>query len=319
MPEWRETVKSKISIIGAGNVGASCAQRLVERGYADIVLVDIVPGLPQGKALDISESGPIIGFDSQIVGTNDYKATAKSDLVIITSGLSRKPGMTRDELLLANMKIISEVTCTVASYSPDCLILMVANPVDPMTQLALQVSEFDRSRVFGLSGVLDGARLASFIAAELQTSVENISTCVLGQHGGSMVVIPHLTTVSGIPLTQLLPAEKIDSLVKRTIDGGAEIVNLLKTGSAFYAPSAAIAQMADAVLLDKKQVMCCATYLQGEYGIKNTVLGVPVKLGRRGIEQIIELDLTPEEKAQLTNSARAVKELVDVMASGKAS
>ncbi|MBI4295794.1 MAG: malate dehydrogenase [Chloroflexi bacterium] len=318
MPRWRGAVKSKISIIGAGNVGASCAQRLVERGYVDIVLLDIVPGLPQGKALDISQSGPIVGFDSQIAGTNNYKETANSDLVIITSGLSRKPGMTRDELLLANMKIIAEVTRNVVNYSPGCLILVVANPVDAMTQLALQVSEFDRSRVFGLSGVLDGARFASFIAAELQTSVENISACVLGQHGGNMVVIPRLTTVSGVPLTQLLPHDKIDKLVKRTVDGGTEIVNLLKTGSAFYAPSAAIARMADAVLLDRKQVMCCAACLQGEYGIKGTVLGVPVKLGRHGIEQIVELELTPEEKAQLTDSAKSVKELIDVMAGNKA-
>lgn len=270
-------------------------------------------GLPQGKAWDISQSAPVIGFDSRIIGTNSYKETANSDLVIITSGLSRKPGMTRDELLLANMRIISEVTRNVVDYSPECIIIMVANPVDAMTYLALQTSRFPRNRVFGLSGVLDGARLASFIAAELNTSVENISTCVLGQHGGNMVVIPRLTTVNGVPLTRLRPQETIDRLVKRTVDGGAEIVNLLKTGSAFYAPSAAIARMVEAVILDRKQILPCATLLQGEYGISDTILGVPVKLGKAGIEQVIELELTPEEKIQLTDSAKAVQELIHTM------
>jgi malate dehydrogenase len=308
---------AKISIIGAGNVGASTAQRLVERGYADIVLVDIVEGLPQGKALDISESGPVAGFNTNITGTNDYKDIANSDLVIITSGLSRKPGMTRDDLLLANMKIIRDVTRNVVAASPNCIILMVANPVDPMTYLGLKTSGFPRNRVFGLSGVLDGTRLASFIAAELKVSVENVATTVMGQHGGAMVIIPRLCTVNGIPLTSLVSKEVVARLVQRTVDGGAEIVNLLKTGSAFYAPSASIAQMADAVIMDKHKVFPCVTYLQGECGLKDVVLGVPVKLGKTGVEQVIELELTADEKQQLVGSANAVRELIEVMAASK--
>ena len=303
----------KVSIIGAGNVGASCAQRIAEKGYADIVLVDIVPGLPQGKALDILESAPILNFNSHITGTNSYEETANSDVVIITSGLSRKPGMTRDELLLANMNIVTEVVHDVASHSPDCIVIMVTNPVDAMTRLAIEVSKFPPNRVFGLSGALDSARLRSFIAAELRVSVEDVFAYVLGEHGKNMVVIPRLCTVNGVPITEILPPETVDKLIERTIGGGAEIVDLLKTGSAFYAPSAAAVQMAEAVLLDKKQVLPCATYLQGEYGIKDTVIGVPVKLGRNGIEQIIELEITEEEKAQLTNSAKAVQELVKTM------
>ena len=303
----------KITVVGAGNVGASCAQRIAERGYADIVLVDVVEGLPQGKALDILEAGPIVNFDAQLIGTNSYQETANSDVVIITSGLSRKPGMTRDELLLANMNIITEVTRNVVNYSPNGIIIMVVNPVDAMTYLALNVSNFPPTRVLGLSGVLDSARLSSFIAAELDVSVRDISACILGQHGENMVVIPRLCTVNDTPITEILPSETIDRLVERTIKGGAEIVGLLKTGSAFYAPSAAVAQMTEAVILDKKQVLPCATYLQGEYGIKDTVISVPVKLGRSGIEQIIELELTPEEKAALANSAEAVKQLTDIM------
>jgi len=309
-------MRNKISIIGAGNVGASCAQRIVERGYADIVLVDIIEGLPQGKALDILESAPIISFDSRIVGTNSYKETANSDVVIITSGIGRKPGMTRDELLLTNMNIIKEVTSNVIKYSPNCIIIMVTNPVDAMTYLALRLSHFPRSKVFGLSGVLDAARLSSFIAAELGVSVEDVSACVLGEHGKNMVVIPRLSTVSGVPITKLLPQKTIDKLVERTIKGGAEIVELLKTGSAFYAPSAAVAQMVDAIILDKKKILSCATYLEGEYGFKDTVIGVPVKLGRNGIEQIIELELTPEERQALANSAKAAQELVKTMRLG---
>ena len=303
----------KISIIGAGNVGASCAQRIAEKGYADMVLVDIIPGLPQGKALDILESAPVLNFDSQIVGTNNYEETADSDVVIITSGLSRKPGMTRDELLLANMNIITDVTRSVVNYSPNCIIIMVTNPVDAMTYLAIKTSQFPPNRVFGLSGALDTARLRSFIAAELNVSVADVFACVLGEHGKNMVIIPRLCTVSGVPITKLLPPETIDKLVERTIKGGAEIIDLLKTGSAFYAPSAAVVQMVEAVILDKKQVLPCAAYLQGEYGIKETVISVPVELGKTGIEEIIELELTEGEKAQLTSSAGAVQELVNLM------
>jgi malate dehydrogenase len=303
----------KITIIGAGNVGASCAQRFVEKGSADIVLLDIVEGLPQGKALDILESATILSFDSKITGTNKYEDTADSDLVIITSGIARKPGMTRDDLLLTNMKIVGEVTRNVAKFSPNCVIIVATNPVDVMVHLAVHESKFPRSRVLGLSGVLDGSRLATFIAAELQVSIQDISTCVLGEHGKSMVIIPRLTTVKGVPLTKLLPEDTIKKLVQRAIDGGAEIVALLKTGSAFYAPSAAIVQMAESVLLDKKRIMSCSARLDGEYGIKNATLGVTVKLGKNGIEQIIELELTLEEKAALASSAKAVQESIAVM------
>ena len=307
---------SKISIIGAGNVGASCAQRIAERGYADIVLMDIIEGLPQGKALDILQSAPILNFNSPLTGTNSYQETSNSDVVIITSGIARKPGMTRDELLLANRDIITNVTSNVINYSPNCIIIMVTNPVDAMTHLVLQVSKFSRNRVFGLSGVLDAARFSSFIAIELNVSVEDVSACVLGQHGENMVVIPRLSTVKGTPLTKLLPQETINKLIERTIKGGAEIIGLLKTGSAFYAPSAAVAQMVDTIILDKKKVLTCATYLDGEYGIKGTVIGVPVKLDRNGIEQVIELELTAEEKTALTNSAKAVQQLVNIMKLG---
>ena len=304
---------NKVSIIGAGNVGAACAQRIAERGYADIVLVDIIEGLPQGKALDILESAPILNFDSKLIGTNSYQETADSDVVVITSGLSRKPGMTRDELLLANMNIITGVTQQVANRSPNCIIIMVANPVDAMTHLAIHASQFPRNRVFGLSGILDSARLRSFIAAELNVSVADVSACVLGEHGKNMVVIPRLATVNGVPITETLPPETIDKLVERTINGGAEIISLLKTGSAFYAPSAAVAHMVEAVVLDKKEILPCATYLDGEYGIRDTVITVPVKLGKNGIEQIIELELTREEKAALASSAKAVREIVSTM------
>ena len=304
---------NKISIIGAGNVGATCAQRIADRGYADIVLVDIIEGLPQGKALDILESAPILSSNTHIIGTNSYQETANSDVVVITSGLARKPDMSRDELLQANMNIVTEVTRNVVNYSPNCIIIMVTNPLDAMTHLAIHISQFPRNRVFGLSGVLDTTRFRSFIAAELDVSVEDVFACVLGQHGEAMVVIPRLSTVCGVPITKLLPQETINKLVERTIRGGAEIVGLLKTGSAFYAPSAAVAQMVEAIILDKKQILPCATYLDGEYGIKDTVLTVPVKLGRNGIEQIIELELTAKEKSALINSAKAVQQLVKTM------
>jgi len=300
----------KVSIIGAGNVGATCVQRIAERGYADIVLVDIIKGLPQGKSLDMLESMPILGCDRHIIGTNSYQETANSDVVVITSGVSRKPGMTREELLQINVNIVTEVTRNVVSYSPNCIIIMVTNPLDAMTYLALRTSRFPKNRVMGLSGVLDTARLRSFIAAELNVSVEDVSTCILGQHGEKMVILPRLCTVCGVPITQLLPQETINRLVERTLKAGAEIVGLLKTSSAFYAPSAAAAQMVEAIILDKKQILPCATYLDGEYGIKDTVISVPVKLGKSGIEQIIELELTAEEKSALANSAQAVQELV---------
>ena len=275
--------------------------------------MDIIPGLPQGKALDILQSAPILNFDTNLTGTNSYQETADSEVVIITSGFGRKPGMTRDELLLANMKIVAEVTHNVVNYSPNCIIIMVTNPVDAMTHLAIQTSKFPRNRVIGLSGVLDAARFSSFIAAELKVSTADISACVLGEHGKNMLIIPRLTTVKGTPLTEILPQETIDKLVERTIKGGSEIVGLLKTGSAFYTPSAAIARMAEAIISDKKEILPCAARLEGEYGIKDTVIGVPVKLGRNGIEQIIELELTADEKQALTKSAEAVQELVRTM------
>jgi malate dehydrogenase len=304
---------SKVSIIGAGSVGATCVQRIAERGYADIVLVDIIEGLPQGKSLDILESMPILGSDRHIIGTNNYQETANSDVVVITSGVPRKPGMTREELLQTNMNIITEVTRNVVSHSPNCIIITVTNPLDAMTYLALRTSQFPKNRVIGLSGVLDTARLSSFIAVELNVSVEDVFACILGQHGEKMVIIPRLCTVCGVPITKLLPQETINRLVERTLKAGAEIVGLLKTGSAFYAPSAAIAQMVEAIILDKKQILPCATYLDGEYGIKDTVISVPVKLGKSGIEQIIELELTAEEKSALASSAQAVQELVKAM------
>ncbi len=304
---------NKVSIIGAGNVGAACAQRIAERGYADIVMMDIVEGLPQGKVLDILESAPIINFDSHLIGTNSYEETANSDVVIVTSGLGRKPGMTRDELLLANMNVVVEVIRNVVKYSPNCIIIMVTNPVDAMTHLAIEVSQLPPNRLVGLSGILDSARLRCFIAAELKVSVEDVFACVLGEHGNNMVIIPRLCTVGGKPITEILPQETINQLIKRTIGGGAEIIDLLKTGSAFYAPSAAVAQMLETIILDKKQILPCAAYLQGEFGIEDTVIGVPVKLGRNGIEQIIELELTAEEKGQLVKSSEAVKQLVKTM------
>ena len=304
---------NKISIIGAGNVGASCAQRIAERGYADIVLLDIIEGLPQGKALDILESAPICGFDTRITGTNNYQETADSDVVVVTSGSARKPGMSRDELLQANTNIVTEVIRNVVNYSPNCIITMVANPVDAMTHLAINISQFPRNRVLGLSGVLDTSRFRSFIAAELDVSVKDVFACILGQHGEAMVVIPRLSTVDGVPITELLPQQTINKMVERTIKGGAEIVGLLKTSSAFYAPSASVAQIVEAIILDKQQILPCAAYLDGEYGIQDTVITVPVKLGRNGIEQIIELELTAEEKTALVKSAEAVQQLLKTM------
>jgi len=304
---------SKISIIGAGNVGATSAHRIVEGGYADVVLLDIVEGLPQGKALDIQQSAPVINFKTTITGSNDYKDTAGSEVVIVTAGLFRKPGMTRDQLLAANAEIVSGVVKNVVKYSPDCIILMVSNPLDAMTYLAVKASQFPRKRVVGMSGVLDSARLSTFIASELKIPPEAISAWVLGAHGLNMVVIPRLSTVRGKPLTELLSQETIDKLVERTIHGGREIVDLLKMGSAFYAPSAGIAGMAESIVLDKKETLPCAALLDGEYGIKDSVIGVPLKLGRGGIEQIVEFELTAEEKKLLHGSAEGVKDLIKQM------
>ena len=306
-------MRNKVTVVGAGNVGATCAQRIVERGYADVVLVDIIEDMPQGKALDILQSGPILNFDSNIIGTNGYEETADSDIVVITSGVARKPGMSRDDLILTNMKIIKEVTENVVEHSPNCIIIMVTNPLDAMTQLALHVSRFPKNRVMGQSGILDSSRFRTFIAMELGVSVDDVAACLLGGHGDTMVAIPRLTTVGGIPMTELLPEDRVDAIVERTVKGGAEIVGLLKTGSAYYAPSAATVQMVEAIIFDKKKILPCAAYLEGEYGITGAFVGVPVKLGTSGIEQIIELKLTEEESAALKRSAEAVKELVAIM------
>jgi len=305
-------MRSKVTVIGAGNVGATCAHQLAQRDYADIVLVDIIEGLPQGKALDILQAGPIIGHDSHIVGTTDYADSADSDVVVITSGMPRKSGMSRDDVLLSNMKIIQDVTKKVAEYSPNSIIIMVTNPVDAMTQLALHTSKFPRNRGLGQSGILDSSRLRTLLAQELDAPIKDVFACVLGGHADTMVPLPRLCTVAGIPITELLPREKIESLVQRVVNGGGEILKLLKT-SAFYAPGAAAAQMVDAIILDKKEILPCATYLEGEYGINGVTIGVPVKLGKNGVEQIIEMELDSEEASALKRSAEAVRELIKVM------
>jgi malate dehydrogenase len=297
-------------------VGASTAQRIAEKGYAEVVLLDIVDGLAQGKALDILQSAPVLGSEIRLTGTSDYKDAADSELVIVTAGLFRKPGMTRDQLLAANTEIVSGIIADVVKHSPQCVILMVSNPLDAMTYLAVRKSRFPRKRVVGMSGVLDSARLGTFVAAELKVTPKDVSAWVLGAHGLNMVVIPRLTTVKGRPLTELLPQETIDRLVERTIHGGREIVDLLKTGSAFYAPSAGIARMAEAIVLDKKEVLPCAALLDGEYGIRDSVIGVPVRLGKKGIEEIIELELSAEEKQRLRDSAEGVKVLIEQLGLG---
>ena len=307
-------MRSKVTIVGAGNVGATAAQRIFDAGYADIVLVDIVEGLPQGKALDMLESGPVVGSDANVVGTNGYEETAGSDVVVITSGIARKPGMSRDDLLLTNMKIVTSVVEEVAERSPDSILMLVTNPLDAMAQRAHQVSGFPNNRVVGQAGILDTARFRTFLSLELGVSVDSITAWVLGGHGDTMVPVVGSTTVGGQPVADLIAPERLDEIVKRTQDGGAEIVGLLKTGSAYYAPSAAVAQMVEAVLLDKKQILPCTTYLEGEYEIDGLFVGVPVKLGAGGVEQVIEFDLTPGEKAALEYSAGAVRELVEVMA-----
>ena len=306
-------MRKKVTVVGAGNVGATTAQRIHELGYADIVLVDVVEDLPQGKALDMLESGPVMGSDSQIVGSNGYEETANSDLVIITAGIARRPGMSRDDLLLTNMKIIGSVTEEVVKHSPNCVLIVVTNPLDAMVQHAFRVSGFPRHRVFGMAGILDTSRFRTFIAQELNVSVEDVQAYVLGSHGDDMVPLVRYTTVGGIPITELLSQDAIDRLVQRTRQGGGEIVALLKAGSAYYAPSAAITQMAEAVLLDKKRILPCCAYLEGEYGIDGLYMGVPVKLGEKGIEEIIQIKLTDDEQASLNKSAQSVRELVEIM------
>ncbi len=306
-------MRPKITVVGAGNVGGTCAQRLAERGYADVVLVDIIDGLPQGKGLDIQESGPVIGFDSRVVGATGYEETAGSTIAVITSGIARKPGMSRDDLLHTNQKIVTEVTENLVRHSPNCILIIVSNPLDAMAHVALKTSGFPRQRVIGMAGILDTARFRTFLAAELHVSVEDVHAYVLGGHGDTMVPLLRYTTVAGIPIAELLPKERIDAIVQRTRDGGAEIVSLLKTGSAFYAPSAAAVQMVDAILLDKKRISPCAACLQGEYGIDGLFIGVPVKLGAGGIEQVFELKLDAGERAALDRSAAAVKELVEAL------
>lgn len=306
-------MRSKISVIGAGFVGSTLAQRLAERDYADVVMFDIVPNMPQGKALDMLEAGPVLGYDSLVIGTNDYADTANSDVVVITSGFPRKPGMSRDDLLKKNQEIVTQVVEQVVKNSPNAILIMVTNPLDAMAQVALKVSSFPRERVIGMAGVLDTARFRTFIAQELNVSVRDVQAYVLGGHGDTMVPLSRMCTVGGVPISQMLPADRIEQIVQRTRDGGAEIVKLLGTGSAYFAPSASVLQMVDAILLDKKMIMPCAIYLTGEYGIHNLFVGVPAKLGAKGLEQVIEIELTQDEKALLQKSADAVEELVKVM------
>jgi malate dehydrogenase len=299
--------------VGAGNVGANCALRIADKELADVVLVDVVEGVPQGKSLDLLQSGPVQGYDVTVTGSNDYEPTANSDIVILTAGFPRKPGMSRDDLLLANYDVVSGATEQAAKYSPNAILIVVTNPLDAMCQTAHMVSRFSKNRVVGMAGVLDSARFRTFIAQELKVSVENVTAVVMGGHGDTMVPLVRLTNVAGIPLTELLDQAAIDRIVDRTRNGGAEIVKYLKTGSAYYAPSAAAVEMAESILKDKKKVLPCAAYLEGEYGIHGLFVGVPVKLGARGIEQIYQVKLAPEEQGMLQKSAAAVQELVDVI------
>ncbi len=306
-------MRKKVTVVGAGNVGATLGQRVAERNLADVVLVDVIPDMPQGKALDILESGPVLGFDANVIGSNGYDETAGSDVVVITSGIARKPGMSRDDLVRTNQGIVTQVTEQVVRFSPNCILIIVTNPLDAMAQLAYHVSKLPKQRVMGMAGVLDTARFRTFIARELNVSVRNVEAVVLGGHGDTMVPLPRLSSVAGVPLPNLIAPDRLSQLVQRTRDGGAEIVNLLKQGSAYYAPSASVLQMIDAILLDRKRIMPCATYLDGEYGISGLFVGVPVKLGAGGVEQIIQLDLSDAERAELQKSANAVKELIGVM------
>jgi malate dehydrogenase len=306
-------LRNKVTVVGAGNVGANCAVRIADKELADVVLVDVVEGVPQGKGLDLLQSGPVQGYDVTVTGANDYEPTANSDIAIITAGFPRKPGMSRDDLLLANYDVVRAATEQVAKYSPNCIIIVVTNPLDAMAQAAMWVSKFPKNRVVGMAGVLDSARFRTFIAAEIGVSVENVTGVVMGGHGDTMVPLVRLSSVSGIPLTELMDQATIDRIVDRTRNGGAEIVKHLKTGSAYYAPSAAAVEMAESILKDKKKVLPCAAYLEGEYGITGLFVGVPVKLGSNGIEKIYEIQLSDAEKALLKKSADSVQELVEVL------
>jgi len=303
----------KVTVIGAGNVGATAAQRLAEKQLCDVVLVDIVEGVPQGKALDLNEAAPVEKHDCHLTGANSYEETAGSDIVIITAGIPRKPGMSRDDLISTNAGIVKSVTNEVASRSPEAVLIIVSNPLDAMCHVAFDASGFPKERVIGMAGVLDSARFRTFISMELDVSVENTHAFVLGGHGDTMVPLPRYSTVAGIPITELMAQDRIDALVERTRNGGAEIVGLLKTGSAYYAPASAAVEMAESILKDKKKILPCAAYLQGEYGQQDLFIGVPVKLGAKGIEEIIEITLTDEEKQALQKSADAVQELKDLL------
>lgn len=306
-------MRKKVTVVGGGNVGANCALRIAGKELADVVLVDIIEGVPQGKGLDILQSGPVEGYDVNVVGSNDYGPTANSDIVVITAGFPRKPGMSRDDLLLANYEVVKTATEQAVKNSPNCILILVTNPLDAMCWTAYKVAKFSKNRVIGMAGILDTARFRTFIAQELNVSVENVTAMVLGGHGDTMVPMARLASVSGIPLAELLDQATIDRLVQRARDGGAEIVKYLKTGSAYYAPSAAATEMVESILKDKKKVLPCAAYLEGEYGIRDLFVGVPVKLGSRGIEKIYEIKLDAGEQAALHKSAAAVKELIDVM------
>lgn len=307
-------MEKKATVIGAGNVGATAAMRLAEKELADVVLIDVLEGVPAGKALDLTEAAPVEAHDARITGTtNDYEPARDSDVVIITAGIARKPGMSRDDLLSTNMGIMKTVTQEVARVAPEAILIIVSNPLDAMCHVAYEVSGFPKNRVMGMAGVLDSARFRAFIAMELDVSVENTHAFVLGGHGDTMVPLPRYSTVAGIPITELMPPDRIEALVERTRTGGAEIVGLLKTGSAYYAPASAAVQMAEAILKDKKQILPCAALLEGEYGIKDLFIGVPVKLGKDGVEAIIEIELQTDERAALDRSADAVRTLVDDM------
>lgn len=303
--------RPKVTVVGAGNVGGSVAQRLAEKNCYDVVIVDIVEGLPQGKALDLAQAGPVCGYDSQVIGTNRYEETAGSSVVVITSGIARKPGMSRSELLSTNTKIVRAVVEEVRTHSPNAILVVVANPLDAMTHVAYKVSRFPKERVMGMAGVLDSARFRTFIAQELDVSVQNVQAMVLGGHGDAMVPLVRYSTVSGRPLTQCLSPALLESLVKRTRDGGAEIVNLLKKGSAFYAPAASAVEMVEAIMKDEGKVLPCAARCEGEYGLKDLYMGVPVRLGSQGMERIVEYELTPEEHQALHASAKGVQELCE--------
>lgn len=306
-------MRKKVTVIGAGNVGATVAQQVAQKELADVALVDIIEGVPQGKALDLLEAGPVERYNARLIGSNSYDVTNNSDIVVITAGLPRKPGMSRDDLLLKNASIVKEVVENVAKRSPNSILIMVTNPLDAMAHLALKVSGFPKHRVIGMAGVLDSARFCTFIAEALNVSVENVHAFVLGGHGDEMVPLPRYSTVAGIPITELFPADKLNALIERTRKGGGEIVALLKTGSAYYAPGSSATEMVNAILRDKKKILPCATYLEGQYGANGVFLGVPVKLGANGIEEIIEIKLQPEEREGLNKSIKAVQELVDVL------